>query len=235
MTLHLPTDWYPPEIFRLERPRTYLHCVSSAQHRTCPPLGALLPPIENGVLTERLQMKVQKREFAAALGRICPEKGFHLALDAARRAGIPLRLAGMVYPYEAHALYFREEIQPRLTPPHRFLGPVGFFRKRRLLSEARCLLLPSLAPETSSLAAMESLACGTPVVAFPAGALAEMIEPGRTGFLVKNPGEMAEAIGAARVLDPEVCRQAARERFSAERMARLYLERYRRLVAEGRE
>ena len=103
-----------------------------------------------------------------ALGRICPEKGYHIALDAAARAGVPMVLAGEVFRYPAHEQYFRDEIAPRLDASRRFIGPVGLHRKRRLLSEARCLLAPSLAPETSSLVAMEALACGTPVIAFPA-------------------------------------------------------------------
>ena len=69
-----------------------------------------------------------------ALGRICPEKGFHIALDAARRAGVPLLLAGQTFPYEAHETYFAREIAPRLDRSRRFIGPIGLVRKRRLLS-----------------------------------------------------------------------------------------------------
>jgi glycosyltransferase involved in cell wall biosynthesis len=167
-----------------------------------------------------------------ALGRICPEKGFHLALDAAIEAGTPLLLAGEIFRYQAHERYFWEEIQPRLNgSTRRFLGPVGVARKRRLLAGARCLLVPSLVPETSSLVSMEALACGTPVVAFPSGALAEIVDHGRTGFLVKDFREMAEAIRAVGTIDPEECRRAARERFSSKRMLERYLEMYRQFAA----
>jgi glycosyltransferase involved in cell wall biosynthesis len=233
VTLHLPPGWYRPEVFQLDRPRTYLHCVSAAQRRACPPGAVLLPEIENGVPADRLAVPVRKRNFALALGRICPEKGFHIAIDASVRAGIPLLLAGEVFPYEAHVRYFQKEIVPRLGRPCRFMGPVGLKRKRRLLSAARCLLVPSLAPETSSLVAMEALACGTPVIAFPSGALADIIENGRTGFLVQDEREMAEAIGAAKFLDPGVCRRVASERFPAEKMAGRYLSLYQRLVKDG--
>jgi len=229
-TLHLPPAWYPPEALRPDRPRTYLNCVSAAQHRCCPAGPALLPPIENGVPVHRFDARVRRRGFALALGRICPEKGFHLALDAARLAGAPLLLGGQVYPYPAHEEYFRTEIRPRLDRRRRFLGPLPFHRKRRLLAAARCLLAPSLAPETSSLAAMEALAAGTPVVAFRSGALAEIVEHGTTGFLVDDVHTMAEAIRAAHTLDPEACRAAARERFSEERMTREYLELYERIA-----
>ncbi|MCU6550980.1 glycosyltransferase, partial [Klebsiella pneumoniae] len=179
-------SWYPPEIFDLKRPQTYLHCVSAAQHRACPAHASLRPVIENGVPLETFATRHGKRRFVMALGRICREKGFHLALDAARAADWPLLLAGQVFPYAAHQDYFDRWIVPRLDAQRRFLGPVGRVRKRRLLSAARALLIPSLAPETSSLVAMEALACGTPVIGFRTGALPDLIEPGVTGFIVDN-------------------------------------------------
>jgi glycosyltransferase involved in cell wall biosynthesis len=80
---------------------------------------------------------------------------------------------------------------------------------------------------------MEALACGTPVIAFPSGALPEIVEHGRTGFLVRDEREMAEAIGAAGALDPETCRAAARERFSLARTIERYLELYRQLAGRN--
>ena len=235
VTLHLPPEWYPPEIFHLERPGTFLHCVSASQRARCPSGARLLPDVPNGVALNALAARHAKRRFAVALGRICPEKGFHVALDAAGRAGVPLLLAGRTFPYEAHETYFACEIEPRLDASRRFIGAIGPARKRRLLSAARCLLLPSLAPETSSLVAMEALACGTPVIAFPSGALPEMVEHGRTGFIVRNEREMAAAIHAAARIEPEVCRAAARERFSLERTVERYLALYRDLANRAAE
>jgi len=230
ITLHLPPQWYPPGIFQLKRPQTYLHCVSATQRRQCPPGAALLPTIENGVAPRFFDHPHAKRRWAMALGRVCPEKGFHLALDAAARIQIPLLLAGQVYPYSAHEAYFRAHIVPRLDRWRRFLGPIGWRRKRRLLSAARCLLVPSLVPETSSLVALEALACGTPVVAFPAGALVEIIEHGRTGFIVADEKEMGEAILACAELDPAACQDAARSRFALAGTMRSYLSMYEMVV-----
>ena len=230
-TLHLPASWYPAEIFAPARPDTWLNAVSHAQHATCPESAALLAPIENGVPVEALAGRHARRNFALMIGRICPEKGVHLAIEAAKRAGTPLLVAGEVFPYDAHRRYFDEQVLPRLDGLRRFIGPVGFARKRRLMNAARCVLIPSVAPETSSLVAREAIACGTPVIAFPNGALPESVEEGRTGFLVDDVDGMAAAIGRVPTLDAGVLRRVARARFSVERMSAQYLALYRRLAA----
>lgn len=248
VTLHLPPAWYPPEVFALlgcpsgnlayvragtgTRGDVHLHCVSRTQQRACPAGARLLPPIANGVPVEALQSRCSKRRFALVLGRICPEKNLHEALDAGLAAGLPVLLAGQVFPYEAHQRYFREKIVPRLDATRHFIGPVGFRRKRRLLTAARCLLLPTLAPETGSLVAMEALACGTPVVAYASGALPEIVQHGETGFLVHDAIGMAAAIAACDRISPDHCRAVARERFSSARMARDYLDAYHRLAGD---
>jgi glycosyltransferase involved in cell wall biosynthesis len=138
-----------------------------------------------------------------------------------------------VFPYAAHQRFFEKEIAPRLDRSRRFIGPVTFDQKKRLLASARCLLAPSLVPETSSLVAMEALACGTPVIAFASGALAQIVEDGRTGFVVRTMEEMAEAIRRVDLIDPEVCRQSAQARFSMSRTVENYFGLYRQLAAEA--
>jgi glycosyltransferase involved in cell wall biosynthesis len=226
VTLHLPLDWYPPEIFHLDRPETYLVCVSRSQASSCDHAARIHAVIENGVPLPRVGLGRRKGNYALGMGRICPEKGFHLAMDACRLAGVPLFLAGTVFDYPSHRAYFDESILPRLSKPQRFLGPVGGDRKRHLLAGAKCVLIPSLVAETSSLVTMEAMACGTPVIAFRAGALCDLIDDGRTGFLVDSVEEMAEAIPAAANLAPETCRKEAEARFSSERMITNYFRLY---------
>ena len=113
----------------------------------------------------------------------------------------------------------------------RWIGPVAGHRKLRLLAQARCVLVPSKVRETSSLVAMEAIAAGTPVIAYRVGALPDIVEDGRTGFVVDDVEAMAAAIGKVGRIDPDLCRARARERFSLERMTRAYLERYRELAA----
>ena len=230
-TLHLPPAWYPAAALRPGRPRTFLNCVSAAQHAACPASPTLVTPIENGVPVDRFaSARHARRGFALFLGRICPEKGVHLALEAAHRADVPLLVAGEVYGYEAHRAYFDAEVRPRLDGRRRYIGPVGFARKRRLLAAARCLLVPSLAEETSSLVVREAAACGTPVVAFPNGAIAAAVVEGETGHLVADAAAMAAAIARVGAIDPARCRAEARARFDEAAMVAAYLALYGRLA-----
>jgi glycosyltransferase involved in cell wall biosynthesis len=233
VTLHVPLSWYPPESLRPTRVDTWLHCVGNAQHETWPKVPNLLPPIENGVRLDAFSGRHAKRPFAMFLGRICPEKGVHLAIEAAWRADMTLVIAGEIFGYEAHERYFEREVVPRLDGRRRFVGPIGLARKRRLLGAAQCLLVPSLVPETSSLVAREALACGTPVVGFRTGALPETIEHGRTGFLVDTIDDMADAMQLAQNLDSDLCRAVARQRFSLEAMTAKYFDLYRHLAQAG--
>ena len=230
-TMHLPPFFYGWDALWPQRPDTWTHCVSASQMRDAPPSHLMLPPIPNGVPVEALgRLRPRKCNYALMLARVCPEKGLHLGLDAARLAGTPMLVAGEVFPYASHQEYYHNEIAPRLDRERRYLGPAGFDRKRWLLAAARCLLIPSQVPETSSLVAMEAAACGTPVIAFRAGALPEVVEDGRTGILVDSVEEMADAIRRVDAIDPEVCRETARRRFTVERMAAAYLDRYASLV-----
>lgn len=233
VTLHLPIEWYAPAALRPGRRNVWFNCVSGSQHRTAGDIPGMLPPVANGIDVELYARRPPKRDFALMLTRICPEKGVHLAIEAAKRAGIPLLIGGDVFPYEAHRRYFEEEVVPRLDPLRRFLGPVGLARKRRLLAAARCVLIPSLAAETSSLVAREAAAAGTPVIAFAQGALVETVEHGRTGFLVDDVAGMVDAIGAVSAISRDVCQKVARTRFRVERMAEQYLAAYARLAGSA--
>lgn len=233
-TLHLPPAWYSAASLSPSRPDIWLHGVSDTQHRAllalAPDARALLPPIGNAVPVVALAARHARRGFALMLGRICPEKGQHLALQAARVAGIGLLIGGQVFPYDAHRRYFEDQVRPLLDRHRRFLGPLHFARKRRLLSAARCLLVPSLAAETSSLVTMEALACGTPVVAFDAGALPEIVADGHTGFIVRDLAGMVAGIARVGEIAAQACRAAAQARFDWPRMTDAYLARYRQLA-----
>ncbi len=227
VTLHLPIPWYSKGMLERLLPPVYVNCVSSSQQQSCPHLPTLLPFVQNGVSEELFTISEPRSEFALMLGRICPEKGIHNGLEAARRAGMIAILAGQVFPYPEHLRYFESMIRPRIDQSDvRYIGSVGGQEKLRLLASAHCLLIPSSAPETSSLVAMEALACGTPVIAYGNGALPDIVEHDVTGFIVHDVNEMASAIKAVKYLDRKRCRASAHERFSSSRMFREYLDLY---------
>jgi glycosyltransferase involved in cell wall biosynthesis len=226
VSLHLPLDWYAPHGLQFKPPNTVLVCVSDFQARTAPAEFQIDSVIPNGVDLDEFRLTRRTGNYAIAMGRICSEKSFHLAIEAAERAGVNLILAGAVFEYPEHRGYFDSMIAPRLNEHVRFIGPVGGKRKRDLLAGAKCLLIPSLVKETSSLVAMEAMAAGTPVIAWRSGALPEIVAGGRTGFLVSSIDEMAEAIARVECIDRQECRTEAEERFDADKMIAQYLALY---------
>ena len=232
ITLHLPLDWYPPEALNLKRPNVQLVCVSESQRRGSPLGSGIARVIPNGVASEPPPRVRHKGNYVVSIGRICPEKRFHLTMDAASSCGLPLYLAGECAAYPEHRAYFEREIWPRLKGTHKFLGSVGAERKQHLLAGARALLLPSVVQETSSLVAMEAMSCGTPVIAFPVGALPEIVCHGRTGFLVNSSQEMARAISDVDSLNPMEIISEAAARFPAGRMLASYFELYKDVIQQ---
>lgn len=235
-TLHLPRSFYNDRLFHGLATNVRFNCVSASQAGSFRDLRGFLGVVPNGIAVERFRFEQGKGNFVLWLGRICPEKAPHLAIDAAAKVGINLELAGQVYPFSWHQLYFDQEIRPRLErfgAQVRCITSPSFREKVDLMSKAKALLLPTLAPETSSLVTMEAMACGTPVIAFPNGALPEIIEDGVTGFLVHDVEEMADAIPRAGFLTPIIARDQAEQRFSSLSMADAYEALYRKLTSEN--
>jgi len=226
-TLHLPLAWYPSQIFHL--PGVVLNCVSQAQAASAPD-DLRLPVICNGIDVSHYYGNPSRQEFLLWLGRVCPEKGAHIALEIAHRLKRELILAGPVHPFPDHERYFTECVQPLLDSKRRYVGAVGRQTKIELLAHASCVLIPSQVPETSSLVAMEAAASGTPVVAAKLGALPEVIERGVTGFLAGSTEEMMEYVQRSAEISPQACRERACEQFSAERMVKDYLALYQTLL-----
>jgi glycosyltransferase involved in cell wall biosynthesis len=232
VSLHLPLASYDRHALVPGGHNITRVCVSEFQARTAERTFAIDCVIPNGVDLNELGPTEKPGDYLLAMGRICPEKGFHLALEAAQRAGEKLILAAALFEYPEHRSYFDSRIAPRLEQWTRLIGPVGGQRKRHLLAGAKCLLIPSLVEETSSLIAMEALACGTPVIAWRSGALPEVVTDGRTGFLVSSIEEMGDAIAHVDHIDRRECRTKAERSFDARKMVSRYVDVYRR-VATG--
>lgn len=142
-TLHLPLGYYSSSSLHPARPRTWLNTVSRYQHRTAESNPHVVRLIENGVAAPAYETG-RKEPFVLAMGRICPEKGFHLALDAAKAANAALRLAGCISDFPEHKAYFESEIKPRLDISRQWIGAVSGNSKWQLLQSAQCVLVPSL-------------------------------------------------------------------------------------------
>jgi glycosyltransferase involved in cell wall biosynthesis len=170
------------------------------------------------------------------LGRICEEKGPHVALEVAERAALAITIAGHVYPFSYHQQYFDREVAPRLKRMANatFVKSPSARSKRRLLREAQAVLITSQVDETSSLVGMEAAASGTPVIALARGALPEVIEDGVTGFLVDDVEEALGALQRVEKIDRERCVRHACKHFSSPMMADAYATLYAKIQSDMR-
>jgi glycosyltransferase involved in cell wall biosynthesis len=152
------------------------------------------------------------------LGRIHPDKGVHLAIETARLAGLPLLIAGIIQ----DQAYFREQVEPSLSQTIRYIGPVDVAGKNELFARARALLHLNTIPERFGLVLAEANAAGVPVIAMDLGSCREVIEDGRTGFLVDSVDRAAQALERLSEIDRSVCRQRVQRCFSISTMVEAY-------------
>jgi glycosyltransferase involved in cell wall biosynthesis len=163
--------------------------------------------------------------YLAFLGRICPEKRPDHAIEIARRSGVPLKIAAKVD--RVDQAYFDEVIRPLLRDPLvEFVGEIGEQGKAAFLGGARALLFPIDWPEPFGLVMIEAMACGTPVIAYRRGSVPEVIEDGRTGFVVDDLAGAIAAVASLEGLDRGAIRARFEERFTAGRMAKDYVATY---------
>lgn len=234
-TLHLPRHFYPSHAFDHLPPNLYFNCVSETQRKTFADLPNVIATIPNGIAVKRFPFIAEKQDYLLWMGRVCEEKGTHLAIEVAQRTGLPLVLTGQVYPFTYHHRYYNEKVRPHLggdAPAICFLETPTLATKLELLSKARALLVPSLVDETSSLVAMEAMACGTPVIALRRGAIPEVVIDGVTGLLCENVQQMIEAVEHVSALSPRACRAHVEEHHSASRMADDYERLYDQILAK---
>jgi len=185
--------------------------------------------IHHGIDVEAFTPGAGDGGYLLFLGRIHPDKGTATAVEVARRAGWPLVIAGVVH----DAGYHRREVLPHVDGDRvRYVGPVGPAERDRLLGGAAALLHLIDFDEPFGLSVVESMATGTPVVAFRRGSMPELVTPGLTGFLVDDADEAVAAVAPAAMLDRAACRRQAASRFGAERMVADYERLFARVVAE---
>jgi glycosyltransferase involved in cell wall biosynthesis len=192
--------------------------------------------IYHGLDPDRFECADVADDYVCYIGRFSEVKGPHIAIDVARDAGLPIRVAGRTHPPDQE--FAAREVEPRLSLSNvKYVGCIGVSQKIPLLRQARAFLAPLQWEEPFGLTMIEAMLSGCPVVAFPRGSAPELIEPGITGFLAKSPGQMVELVrrgGAIESINRRKCRQRAIERFSRERFVDDHLRLYERVIAESR-
>src|SRR6201994_4480684 len=253
--LHFHLDYYPWSLFyrqpppflatlhgRLDPPNPQpvfstfsdvpVISISNAQRRPVPQAN-WVRTIHHGLPEKLLTPVPAKQEYLAVLGRIAPEKGVDRAIKIAMRCGVPLKIAAKVD--RADQDYYDQVIHPMIkdNPLVEFIGEIGDHEKSDFLSGALALLLPLDWPEPFGLVMIESMACGTPVIAYNRGSVPEIIEDGLTGFIVEDEISAVAAVDRLGGLDRGAIRKQFETRFTARRMALDYLEAYRSLTEEA--
>lgn len=191
-----------------------------------------LGTVPNGIDMGIYRPIFQKEEYLVFLGRFSQEKGLHNAVEIARQAGRKLKVAGCFDHTQPE--YSCQVVKPLLEQPHvEFVGEVNDREKQELLGHASAVLFPIEWPEPFGLVMIEALACGTPVIAAPRGAVTEVIRHGKTGFHAPTVEAAVEAVKRIPEIDAKACRREFLERFSSRAMALGYLEIYKKFLTRS--
>lgn len=224
-TLHHPREQSLTEMYERYDGVTYV-AISRHQSEVHPNLPTTV--IHHGIDTKRYAFSDEKQPYLSFLGRICPIKGAHHAIEIAKRAGLKLKIAGEVQPI--FQKYFDEMIRPSIDGQQvEFLGEADHELKNNLLKHSTALLFPIEWDEPFGLVMVEAMACGTPVIAFEGGAVNEIVKNGTSGYVCRNVDEAVAALGHES-LRPRMVRAYAEENFSSDVMAQRYLQLYRQRV-----
>ena len=231
-TVHGPLDGEPGEMYEQivnVTAQARLISLSMNQRRPKPDLP-WLANCPNALDFSVYPVQPHPGEYLLFLGRMSHEKGCHRAVAVATELGLPLKIAGkMREPKEQE--YFDDLVRPHLSDRIEYLGEVNHGQKVELLQDARATLFPIEWEEPFGLVMIESMACGTPVIATRRGAVPEVIEHGRSGIIVDHYYDMPAALEQADALDPLECRRYAEERFRPERMVADYVAAYEAAIA----
>jgi glycosyltransferase involved in cell wall biosynthesis len=211
-----------------EYPDVPLISISDAQREPLPRVN-WQATVYHGLPDDLYRYRPDAGTYLAFLGRISPEKRVDRAIEIAHQVGIPIRIAAKVDRVDRD--YFDSVIEPMLHHPLvEFVGEIGEDDKDEFLGDAQALLFPIDWPEPFGLVMIEAMACGTPVIAYRNGSVPEVMEEGRTGFIVEDLDDAVEAARRVPQLSRARCREIFEQRFTAARMARDYVDVYERLI-----
>jgi glycosyltransferase involved in cell wall biosynthesis len=232
-TIHCPLTDEVASFYSRHGHKAHLVAVSDSQARSAPARVRIAAVVSNPIAVQNWPLRTKKADYLLWVGRMDPVKGAARAIDAARLAGRRLILAGPVQPGQER--YFAEHVEPQLDGQRvRYIGEVGGAVKQELFANAAGLLMPVRWREPFGMVMVEALACGTPVIAFPEGAVAEIVIDGENGWLVADEAEMACAVARLGAIDSLRCRASVAERYDVSVTTAGYEGVYRRAIESDR-
>jgi len=233
-TLHGPFTPQTRSFYAHHGHKAWVAGISKAQLAMGPANLHTVGAIPNPIAVDAWPFRPGDDGYLLWIGRMTPEKGAHRAIQIARAGGHDLVLAGVVQP--GQRAYFERHVEPHIDGQRvRFVGEVGGARKKRLFAGARALLMPIRWPEPFGMVIIESLVCGTPVLAFDEGAVGELIVEGVTGFIVEDDAAMVAALHDLGRIDPHACRRWVAEHCDVSVVAAAYEAAYRTVLRAAPE
>jgi glycosyltransferase involved in cell wall biosynthesis len=226
-TLHGPHD---PKLSELYSRYPDLYYVGISEFQRSQESLPRIRTIHHGIDLSLYQLREHKQQYLSFIGRIAPIKGTHLAIDVAKRVGIPLKIAGDIQPIYRN--YFEAKIRPELDGKFiEYVGLADLKSKNELLGNSLAMLFPIKWNEPFGLVMVEAMACGTPVLAFSGGSVAEVVRDGVSGYVCRSVVDMAKRVTTID-LKPRAVRQYVEENFSLERMVGQYAALYREIIKQ---
>jgi len=230
-TLHggLKGDW----LLLFEHYKGWYNTISHSAKRLLPDKERFVGVIYNAIDVKSYPFRGDDREpYLLFLSRISPEKGPHLAIEVAKKVGRKLIIACNVHPVDEE--YFQTMVMSGVDGNQiQYVGEADYYQKRKLMSEAYCLLAPITWDEPFGLFLAEAMACGLPVIVFNRGSAPEVVKHGETGFVVNTLDEMANAVELVPRISRRRCREWVEQHFDVPRMVDDYLRAYERVLSEA--
>lgn len=228
-TLHGPFTPQTVRFYEHHAHKAWVAGISDAQLAMGPTNLRSVGAIPNPIAVDSWPFRPTDDGYLLWIGRMTPDKGPHRAIEIARAAGADLILAGVVQPGQRN--FFERHVEPHIDGERiRFVGEVGGARKKQLFAGARALLVPISWPEPFGMVIIESLVCGTPVLAYDEGAAGELVQDGVTGFIVKDQAGMVAALGDLDQIDRSACRRWVAEHCDVNVVAGAYESAYRTVL-----
>jgi glycosyltransferase involved in cell wall biosynthesis len=228
--MHHPTDRQLSALYS-RLPGVDYVCISNDQRKSesLPKLHTIL----HGIDLSKYQLRTDKQQYLSFIGRIAPIKGTHLAIEIAKRADIPLKIAGEVQPIFRE--YFEARVKPHIDGKFiEYIGLADLAAKNELLGNSMAMLFPIKWDEPFGLVMLEAMACGTPVLALRAGSVPEIVKDGVSGYVARNLDGLVRRVRDLQIAPADI-RRYVEENFSQERMARDYYDLYARIVNRPRD